>query len=92
MSCYLSKICFESLLMRQNFVLIGTLCHQHFSLGSPHADCASSACQIKSNESHAKKLPNVRIELTAFRLLFDNLDYETNALPTELTGLFQVLG
>ena len=36
-------------------------------------------------------MPNVRIELTAFRLLFmepsaHDLDYETNALPTELTG------
>ena len=33
-----------------------------------------------------RQLPNVRIELTAFRFLGVCLDYETNALPTELTG------
>jgi hypothetical protein len=33
------------------------------------------------------RLPPVRIELTAFSLLFECLDYETDALPTELKGL-----
>ena len=40
-----------------------------------------SSCKIKRIT-----LPNVRIELTAFRFLVEYLDYETNALPTELTG------
>jgi hypothetical protein len=32
------------------------------------------------------RLPPVRIELTAFSWLFEFLDYETDALPTELKG------
>ena len=32
-------------------------------------------------------MPHVRIELTAFSCLDVFVDYETDALPTELTGL-----
>ena len=42
--------------------------------------------EIISSTGKKTTVPNVRIELTAFRFLVYFLDYETNALPTELTG------
>lgn len=39
---------------------------------------------VSTGQKSQKYVPRVRIELTTFRLLDLNLDYETDALPTAL--------